>query len=198
MVLLAGQRRVWPRPLRALWTERVWHGRRAVWQAIPGARLLAQVEAAAPGDEQLDVVAEQLKGLQASLGGHQLLPRLHEKYIPDRSRDPIDALVGAGRSAPTIPGFPDRGHWVNLNFASGDGTRIQPERMGEANQLEDDERAVHERARLFGDGVLDLLEHHYGAGPQESLPQGDGPVVRPGGSAASSSWSANVCRGRAS
>jgi hypothetical protein len=172
LVLLSGQRRVWPRPLRAMWTEWVWHGRRAVWRAVPGARLLAQVEAAAPSDEPLAAVAERLKGLQASLRGHQLLPRLYEKFIPDPSRDPIASLAGGGRSSLTLPGFPDRGHWVNLNFASGDGTRIQPDRMEEANQLRNDEWAVHERALLFGDAVLHLLEHHHGAGPQDAHPQG--------------------------
>ncbi|WP_330351800.1 hypothetical protein [Streptomyces sp. NBC_00582] len=148
---------VWPRPLRQLWKARAQDRSGGVWRALPGPKLLAQVEAAGP-DVLLDDVAEAIRALQASLHGHRTRPRLYEAYIPDRSSSQFDA----GRTAPTMRGFPDPGHWVNQSFARGSGRRVQPGRGTELRQLESDERAVHERAENFGAVVLRLLEHHHG------------------------------------
>jgi hypothetical protein len=164
--------RVWARPVRQSWKEWVLTRRRGVWQAVPGPRLLAQVEGAMP-DASLEEVTTRLKDLQASLHGHRLHPRMYEKFIPDRSRvGRVDgaAVLGAGDPAPTLPGFPDRGHWVNLNFARGSGVRIQPDRLAEAAQLKADEWAVHQRAQTFGDAVLRLLELHHA--PAQQAPPG--------------------------
>lgn len=78
----------------------------------------------------------------------------------------MDLAVGrGGRTAATLPGFPDPGHPLNLAFASGGtGIRIQPVRTAEARQLKTDEFAVHERTIAFGDAVLALLAHHHPAG----------------------------------
>ncbi|MFD8690769.1 hypothetical protein [Streptomyces sp. NPDC059651] len=81
-------------------------------------------------------------------------------YIPDRSSSQLDA----GRTAPTLPGFPDPGHWINQAFARGSRRRVQQGREAELRQPESDERAVHERAEHFSAVVLQLLEHHYGPG----------------------------------
>ncbi|MFE9137913.1 hypothetical protein [Streptomyces sp. NPDC007355] len=108
----------------------------------------------------MDVI-EAIRDLQASRHGHRTRPRLYERYIPDRSSRLSHGLSG-GRTAPTLPGFPDPGHWVNQNFARGDGWRIQPGREGTLCTLEDNERAVHARVEAFGSAVLRLLEHHHG------------------------------------
>ncbi|MET9324082.1 hypothetical protein ABZX75_28525 [Streptomyces sp. NPDC003038] len=80
---------------------------------------------------------------------------MYEKYFP--ARDGGVRPDGGEPPAPTVPGFPDPGHPVNLNFAGGTGLRIQPARAEEAGRLKDDEFAVHHRALAFGDAVLDLL-----------------------------------------
>lgn len=144
---------VWPRPWRQLWKQHAQDRSGGVWRAIPHAGLLAQAEAAGD-DELLADVVEAIRDLQASRHGHRTRPRLHERYIPDRS--------SRGRTASTLPGFPDPGHWVNQNFARGGGWRVQPGREGELRTLENDERAVHERVEAFGSAVLRLLERHHG------------------------------------
>ncbi|WP_328373194.1 hypothetical protein OG800_49850 (plasmid) [Streptomyces sp. NBC_00445] len=155
--------RVWPRGLRDVWKQWMVDRRGGVWRAIPGSRLLERVRAARP-DASLRDVAEQLQALQASGRAHREHPRMYEKFIPDGRGPAVDSVVGAsGRSAPTMPGFPDRGHWINRNFASGSGIRIQPDRIQEARQLERDESAVHERVLAFGDAVLRLLTDHHRA-----------------------------------
>ncbi|MCX4682229.1 hypothetical protein OG413_44415 [Streptomyces sp. NBC_01433] len=148
---------VWPRPLRQAWKERAQDRSGGVWRALPGPKLLAQVEAAG-SDVLLDDVAEAIRALQASLRGRRTRPRLYEAYIPDRSSPQFDT----GRTAPTLPGFPDPGHWVNQTFARGSSRRLQQGRGTELRQLESDEQAVHERAETFGTVVLRLLEHHHG------------------------------------
>ncbi|MFJ6438773.1 hypothetical protein [Streptomyces sp. NPDC091416] len=151
---------VWPRPWRQVWRERAHDRHGGVWRAIPGASLLAQAESAAQ-EEFLGDAIEAIKDLQASLHGHRTGPRLHERYAPDRSTPLAHAFPGVpdGRSAPTLPGFPDRSHWINRTFARGDGWRIQPGCEGE---LEDHAHAVHTRVERFGAAVLRLLEHHHG------------------------------------
>ncbi|GKQ33473.1 hypothetical protein [Streptomyces sp. A012304] len=148
---------VWPRPWRHMWRQHAHDRSGGVWRAIPRASLLAQAEAAGH-DEILVDVNEAIRDLQASHHGHRTSPRLYERYIPDRS----SLGFSDGRTARTLPGFPDPGHWVNQNFARGDGWRIQPGRKGALRTLEDNERAVHERVEAFGSAVLRLLEHHYG------------------------------------
>ncbi|WP_055529664.1 hypothetical protein [Streptomyces graminilatus] len=153
--------RMWPRPVRDIWKDHCLGRLGGVWGAIPGRAALESLRSA-PSDSLLGEVIEQVVGLQASLHGHRRYPRMKERYIPDRSGSPIDALTGGGRPAPTLPGFPDRGHPVNLAFAaSGTGERIQPDRIAEADQLRTDEFAVHKRALAFGDAVLTLLGHHH-------------------------------------
>lgn len=148
---------VWPHPLRQSWKARARDRNGGVWRALPGPTLLAQVEAAG-SDVLLDDVAETIRALQASLHGHRTRPRMHERYVPDRSSSQFDA----GRTAPTLPGFPDPGHWVNQTFSRGSGWRVKPGRGTELRQLENDEHAVHERTETFGSVVLRLLEHHHG------------------------------------
>lgn len=149
---------VWPRPLRRLWKARARDCDGGVWRALPGPKLLAQVVEGAGSDDLLDDVAEAIRALRASLHGHRTHPRLYEAYIPDCS----PSELGAGRTAPTLPGFPDPGHWVNRTFPRGNGCRVQPGRANELRQLESDEHAVHERAETFGAVVLRLLEQHHG------------------------------------
>ncbi|MFE5714530.1 hypothetical protein ACFQ7J_27420 [Streptomyces sp. NPDC056501] len=146
--------RVWPRSVRDLWKDRVLGRTGGLWQAVPGAAVVDQMRSA-PASPLLDAVIEQAEALQASLHGHRRHPRMYEKYFPER--DGGVRLDGRGRPAPTVPGFPDPGHPVNLNFAGGTGMRIQPARAEEASRLKDDEFAVHHRALAFGDAVLDLL-----------------------------------------
>nr|MDT0519929.1 hypothetical protein [Streptomyces sp. DSM 41633] len=146
--------RVWPRSVRDLWKDRVLGRTGGLWQAVPGAAVVDQMRSA-PASPLLDAVIEQAEALQASLHGHRRHPRMYEKYFPER--DGGVRLDGRGRPAPTVPGFPDPGHPVNLTFAGGTGLRIQPVRAEEADRLKDDEFAVHRRALAFGDAVLDLL-----------------------------------------
>ncbi|MEU2354470.1 hypothetical protein ABZ599_16130 [Streptomyces misionensis] len=82
---------------------------------------------------------------------------MYERYIPDRSSHGFSGR----RTAPTLPGFPDQGHWVNQNFARGDGWRIQPGPAGTLRPLENNERAVRTRVKAFGSAVMRLLEHHH-------------------------------------
>jgi len=154
--------RMWPRPVRDVWKERCLGRLGGVWRAIPGRAVLEKMRSVT-SEPLLDIVIEEAVGLQASLHGHRQHPRLREKYIPDRLGSLTDAPAGGGRPAPTLPGFPDRGHPVNLAFADGTGVRIQPDRIAEFNQLRTDESAVHKRALAFGDAVLALLIHHYPA-----------------------------------
>ncbi|ATM24650.1 hypothetical protein SMD44_p10151 (plasmid) [Streptomyces alboflavus] len=144
---------VWPRPLRQLWKARGKDRSGGLWRTIPGDRVLAQVASAAPED-LLENVSKAIKDLQASLHGHRTGPRLHERCDPERA--------AADSPAATLPGFPDRGHWINQTFGRGSGWRIQPGREAELRALEDEERAVHERVEAFGSAVLRLLEHHHG------------------------------------
>lgn len=146
--------RVWPRPIRDLWKDRVLERTGGLWQTVPGTAVVDQMRSA-PTSPLLDAVIEQAEALQASLHGHRRHPRMYEKYFPER--DGGARPDGGGRPAPTVPGFPDPGHPVNLNFAGGTGLRIQPARAEEASRLKDDEFAVHHRALAFGDAVLDLL-----------------------------------------
>ncbi|MEU2454826.1 hypothetical protein ABZ605_32650 [Streptomyces sp. NPDC012765] len=146
--------RVWPRSVRDLWKDRVLGRAGGLWRTVPGAAVVDQMRSA-PASPLLDAVIEQAEALQASLHGHRRHPRMYEKYFPER--DGGVRLDGRGRPAPTVPGFPDPGHPVNLNFAGGTGLRIQPDRAEEADRLKDDEFAVHHRALAFGDAVLGLL-----------------------------------------
>ncbi|MDX5566271.1 hypothetical protein PYK79_27125 [Streptomyces sp. ID05-04B] len=151
---------VWPRPWRHMWRQHAHDRSGGVWRAIPRASLLAQAEAAGHDEVLVDVI-EAIRDLQASHHGHRTSPRLYERYIPDRSSRSSLGFSG-GRTARTLPGFPNPGHWVNQNFARGDGWRIQPGREGTLRTLEDNERAVHARVEAFGSAVLRLLEHHHG------------------------------------
>ncbi|MDX3537232.1 hypothetical protein PV721_23225 [Streptomyces sp. MB09-01] len=146
--------RVWPGPIRDLWMNQVLARTGGLWQAVPGAAVVDQMRSG-PASPLLDAVIEQAEALQASLHGHRRHPRMYEKYFPER--DGGVRADGGGRPAPTVPGFPDPGHPVNLTFAGGTGLRIQPARADEASRLKDDEFAVHHRALAFGDAVLDLL-----------------------------------------
>ncbi|MFD0269585.1 hypothetical protein ACFVGY_23915 [Streptomyces sp. NPDC127106] len=146
--------RVWPRSVRDLWKDRVLERTGGLWRTVPGTSAVDQMRSA-PATPLLDVVIERAEGLQTSLTGHRRHPRMYEKYFPER--DGGVRLDGRGRPAPTVPGFPDPGHPVNLHFAGGTGLRIQPARAEEASRLKDDEFAVHDRALAFGDAVVDLL-----------------------------------------
>ncbi|MEU5958185.1 hypothetical protein [Streptomyces sp. NPDC047525] len=167
--------RVWP-CFRDVWQHQALSRLGGVWRAIPGRAALEQMRSA-PTDPLLDVVIEEAEALQASLRGHRQLDRMYESYIPGPTSSPIDELVGnVGRSAPTLPGFPDPGHALNRAFPRGRGTRIQPGRMAEFNQLATDRHAVHKRAVAFGDAVLALLVAHHGDGgaPQAGRLRGAG------------------------
>lgn len=167
--------RVWP-CFRDVWRDRSLHRLGGVWRAVPGRAALEQMRSA-PSDPLLDTVIEQAEALQASLRGHRQRDRMYEAYIPEPASSPIDELVGsAGRSAPTLPGFPDPGHPLNRAFPRGSGTRIRPDRIAEFNQLASDRFAVHERAITFGDVVLELLVEHRldGATPQPGKVRGAG------------------------
>ncbi|MGW1041040.1 hypothetical protein [Streptomyces sp. NPDC002547] len=154
---------IWPRPLRAAWKEYALDQRGGMWRTIRGLDDLIERARAAAGDDPLLVeIVTQLEGLHASRHGHRNHGKLYEKYIPS----PGAALL-EGRSAPTLFGLP-KGHWVNLRFASGTGTRIQPDRVAEVRQMERDKQAVGERALAFADAVLELLEHHHGPAAEEA------------------------------
>ncbi|RSM97465.1 hypothetical protein DMH25_30650 [Streptomyces sp. WAC 01325] len=77
-----------------------------------------------------------------------------------------------------MPGFPDPGHPLNRAFPrrGATGTRIQPGREAEFNQLRSDRSAVHARALSFGDAVLALLVEHRaeGASPDSGRLRGAG------------------------
>ncbi|WP_407842063.1 hypothetical protein ACE1OC_42685 (plasmid) [Streptomyces sp. DSM 116496] len=148
--------RLWP------WFRDVWEARSAprrggVWRAVPRDAELEQMRSA-PSTALLAVVVEQAEALQASLHGERHVHRLYESYIPEHTGSAVTDLVGVGgRSAPTLPGFPDPGHFLNRAFPKGDGFRIQPGREEEFDRLSHDRSAVHTRARAFGDAVLALL-----------------------------------------
>lgn len=147
--------RVWP-CLRDVWKARALDRLGGVWRAIPGNAALRQLRSA-PSDALLAAVVEQAEALQASLYGDRNVDGLYESFIPERTGDPVADLVGGGRSAPTLPGFPDPGHPLNRAFPRGRGMRIQPGRQYEFKQLSRDRFAVHTRALAFGDVVLALL-----------------------------------------
>lgn len=151
--------RVWPW-FRDVWQDQAVNRLGGLWRAVPGRTALEQMRSTA-SEPLLDAVIEQAESLQASLRGHRQRDRMYESYIPDRGSVRINEAVGSsGRSAPTLPGIPDPGHPLNRAFPRGRGTRIQPDRMDEFNQLTSDRFAVHQRARAFGDAVLALLVEH--------------------------------------
>ncbi|MFF4531565.1 hypothetical protein ACFY1P_20130 [Streptomyces sp. NPDC001407] len=166
--------RVWPRAVRDLWKERVLARTGGVWRAVPGQGELEQMRSARPGP-LMDAVTEQAQALQASLHARRTHPRMYEKYLPAPGRRG-PAAAGVGRPSPTLPGFADRGHPVNLALAAGTGIRIQPERLAEASRLKDEEFAVHERALALGDAVLALLVEQRldGVVPQAGCVRGAG------------------------
>ncbi|WP_221477180.1 hypothetical protein [Streptomyces zagrosensis] len=125
----------------------------------------------------LTAVVEQAEALQASLHGERQVDRLYESFIPERAGHAVADLVGGGgRSAPTLPGFPDPGHPINRAFPQGSGMRIQPGREAEFTRLSSDRFAVHTKAIAFGDTVLALLVEHRAAGvaPQPGRLRGAG------------------------
>ncbi|MBT1184764.1 hypothetical protein HET69_12150 [Streptomyces sp. CJ_13] len=65
---------------------------------------------------------------------------------------------------------------MNRAFPQGSGTRIQPDRQEEFNQLSRDRSEVHIRARAFGDAVLALLveDRAGGIAPQPGRLRGAG------------------------
>ncbi|MEU5137116.1 hypothetical protein [Streptomyces californicus] len=170
--------RVWP-CFRDLWEARAGNGRGGVWRAIPRCADLVQMRSAPPSD-RLAAVVHQAEALQASLHGKRTMHRLYESYIPGPRSDAITELVGSGRSAPAMPGFPDPGHIVNRAFPRGSGRRIRPDRREEFNRLWSERSAVHTRARAFGDAVLALLveDRMGGVAPQPGRLRGAGRWVR--------------------
>lgn len=161
--------RAWPF-LRDVWKDRALDRLGGVWRAVPRDAALAQMRSA-PSDPLLAAVIDQAEALQASLRGDRHVDRLYESYSPDRPASPAPSLLGAGRTAPTLPGFPDPGHPLNRAFPRGGATgmRVQPAREAEFNQLSTDRSAVHARALAFGDAVLALLVEHRAEGvPPES------------------------------
>ncbi|MEU6349947.1 hypothetical protein ABZ896_11535 [Streptomyces sp. NPDC047072] len=167
--------RVWPF-FRDMWKDHALNRLGGVWRAVPGKAALERMRSA-PSEPLLDAVIEQAQALQASHRGHRERARMYESFIPAPDAGPIDEAVGVGGlSAPTLPGFPDPGHPLNRAFPRGRGLRVQPDRIGEFNQLMRDRFAVHERAAAFGDAVLALLvEHHTdGVAPQAGRVRGAG------------------------
>lgn len=106
--------RVWP-CFRDVWKAQALDRLGGVWRAIPGDAAVKQMRST-PSDALLAAVVEQAEGLQASLRGDRTVDRLYESYIPDRTGSPVAALLGGGRSAPTLPGFPNLGHPLNRAF----------------------------------------------------------------------------------
>ncbi len=147
-----------------------------VWRAIPRDAVLEKMRSA-PTGPLLTVVVEQAEALQASLHGERQVDWLYESFIPERTgRAMADLVGGGGRSAPTLPGFPDPGHPINRAFPRGSGMRIQPGREAEFTRLSSDRFAVHTRAVAFGDAVLALLVEHRAGGvaPQPGRLRGAG------------------------
>ncbi|WP_331736135.1 hypothetical protein OG605_39005 (plasmid) [Streptomyces xanthophaeus] len=166
--------RVWPW-FRDVWEARAGDRRGGVWRAVPRDGDLERMRSA-PSSALLAAVVQQAEALQASLHGKRNMHRLHEAYIPERTGRAVTDMVGSGRSAPTLPGFPDPGHFLNRAFPQGSGTRIQPDRLEEFNQLSRDRFEVHIRARAFGDAVLALLVEDRAGGvvPQPGRLRGAG------------------------
>ncbi|WP_435057677.1 hypothetical protein [Streptomyces sp. bgisy060] len=168
--------RVWPF-LRDAWKDWVLDRNGGMWRAIPRNAALAQMRSA-PAAPLLVAVIDRAEALQASLRGKRQLNRLYESYIPDRAASPAASLLGGGRTAPTLPGFPDPGHPLNRAFPRGGatGTRIQPGREAEFNELSTDRSAVPARALAFGDAVLALLVEHraQGVAPESGRLRGAG------------------------
>lgn len=149
--------RVWP-SLRDVWKKWSLDRRGGVWRAVPRNAALARMRSA-PSDPLLTAVIERAEALQASLRGERQVDRLYESYIPDQTGSPAASVLGRGRTAPTLPGFPDPGHPLNRAFPRGGatGTRVQPGREAEFNELSSGRSAVHARVLAFGDAVLALL-----------------------------------------
>ncbi|WP_331729123.1 hypothetical protein OG592_43340 (plasmid) [Streptomyces avidinii] len=166
--------RVWP-CFRDVWKAQALDRLGGVWRAIPGDAAVKQMRST-PSDALLAAVVEQAEGLQASLRGDRTVDRLYESYIPDRTGSPVAALLGGGRSAPTLPGFPNLGHPLNRAFPRGSGLRVQPDREDEFDQLSRDRFAVHARTLAFGDAVLALLVERRAGGtaPQPGRLRGAG------------------------
>ncbi|MFD8731448.1 hypothetical protein [Streptomyces sp. NPDC059611] len=166
--------RVWPW-FRDVWEARAGGRRGGVWRAVPRDADLVRMRSA-PSSDVLAAAVEQAEALQASLHGKRTMGRLYESYIPGPRSDAITELVGGGRPAPTLPGFPDPGHIVNRCFPRGSGRRIRPDRREEFNRLSVDRSAVHTRARAFGDAVLALLveDRMGGDAPQPGRLRGAG------------------------
>ncbi|MFF8617904.1 hypothetical protein [Streptomyces sp. NPDC015350] len=152
--------RVWP-CLRDAWKAQALARCGGVWRVVPRNAALARMRSA-PSALLLAAVIEQAEALQASLCGERQVDRLYESYIPDRTSSPAADLLGSGRTAPTLPGFPDPGHPLNRAFPRGGatGVRIQHGREAEFNKLSSDRSAVYTRALTFGDAVLALLVEH--------------------------------------
>ncbi|WP_416962558.1 hypothetical protein [Streptomyces sp. Agncl-13] len=166
---------IWPY-FRDAWKARTVDRLGGVWRAIPRDAALEKMRSA-PTDPLLTAVLEQAEALQASLHGERQVDRLYESFIPERTGHAVADLVGGGgRSAPTLPGFPDPGHPINRAFPQGSGTRIQPGREAEFTRLSSDRFAVHTRAVALGDAVLALLVEHRAAGvpPQPGRLRGAG------------------------
>ncbi|MFI6118034.1 hypothetical protein [Kitasatospora sp. NPDC051164] len=156
--------RVWPF-LRDVWKDRALSRLGGVWRAVPRDAALARM-CAAPSAPLLTAVIDQAEALQASLRGDRKANRLYESYIPDHQGSPATGRLGAGRTAPTLPGLPDPGHPLNRAFprSGATGMRVQPGREDEFAQLRTDRFAVHARALAFGDAVLALLIEHRAEG----------------------------------
>ncbi|MFF8535930.1 hypothetical protein ACF07B_28920 [Streptomyces sp. NPDC015532] len=167
--------RIWPY-FRDAWKARTVDRLGGVWRAIPRDGALEKMRSA-PTDPLLTAVVEQAEALQASLHGERQVDRLYESFIPERTgRSVADLVGGGGRSAPTLPGFPDPGHPLNRAFPRGSGMRIQPGREAEFTRLSSDRFAVLTRAVAFGDAVLALLVEHRAGGvaPQPGRLRGAG------------------------
>jgi hypothetical protein len=109
--------RVWPY-LRDAWKDRALDSLGGVWRAVPRDAALERMRSA-PSDPLLAAVIEQAETLQASLRGDRQVDQPYESYIPHRTGSPAASLLGAGRTAPTLPGFPDPGHPLNRALPRG-------------------------------------------------------------------------------
>jgi hypothetical protein len=119
-----------------------------IWRAIPspGPELLL----GSPDDPLVQEVAKQARLLQASHVGYRKRDGLYEAFHLDGTR-------GDKAVAPIRGLSPETSRRANLLLGRGDGMRIQPARMEEADQLHADYFAVWDRARAYGAAVLALL-----------------------------------------